>query len=97
MDKPGGLTFIRPENATAFVKTLPIGKVPGVGQKTLIHLQKMGIKSLGDVQKYSDEMLQKKFGKFGHRLRDLSLCRDNSRVTYAISFFYCGKSVGNYN
>ncbi len=80
MDKPGGLTFIRPENATAFVKTLPIGKVPGVGQKTLMHLQKMGITSLGDVHKYSDEMLQKKFGKFGHRLRDLSLCRDNSRV-----------------
>jgi DNA polymerase-4 len=81
MDKPGGLTFIRPEKALAFVKTLPIGKVPGVGKKTLAHLQKIGIKSLGDVHRYSDDMLQKKFGKFGHRLRDLSLCRDNSRVS----------------
>ncbi|MBW2592175.1 MAG: DNA polymerase IV [Deltaproteobacteria bacterium] len=81
LDKPGGLTFIRPENAMMFVETLPIEKVPGVGKKTLQHLKKIGIKSLGDVRNYSDEMLLKKFGKFGHHLRDLSLCRDNSRVT----------------
>lgn len=81
MDKPDGLTFIRPEKAMMFVQTLPIEKVPGVGTKTLHHLKKIGIRSLGDVRKYSDEMLLKKLGKFGHRLRDLSLCRDNSRVT----------------
>ena len=81
MDKPDGLTIIRPEEAPAFVKTLPIGKVPGVGKKTLPHLKKIGIRSLGDVNNYSDEMLQKKFGKLGQHLRDLSLCRDNSRVT----------------
>lgn len=81
MDKPDGLTFIRPENALDFVKTLPIGKVPGVGKKNLQRLKKIGIGSLGDVRRYSDAMLQKKFGKFGHHLKNLSLCRDNSRVT----------------
>ena len=81
MDKPDGLTFIRPEKALAFVETLPIGKVPGVGEKTLQHLKKIGVNALGDVRRYSDEMLLKKFGKFGYRLRDLSLCRDNSPVT----------------
>jgi DNA polymerase-4 len=49
MDKPDGLTLIRPEEVAGFIERLPIRKVPGVGQKTFGRLDLMGVKTLGDI------------------------------------------------
>lgn len=81
MDKPDGLTIIMPDNVQQFIEFLPIYKVPGVGKKMKKHLELMGIKMLGDVKKYPEKMLLKRFGKFGQRLIKLSACIDNSPVT----------------
>ena len=81
MDKPDGLTIIVPENVEQFIKTLPIHKVPGVGKNTHDKLTLLGIKTLGDVKKYPEEILIKKFGKFGHRLMELADGIDRSVVT----------------
>ncbi len=81
MDKPDGLTIIVPENVEQFIKTLPIHKVPGVGKNTYGKLKLLGIKTLGDVKKYPEEILIKKFGKFGHRLMELADGIDRSVVT----------------
>ncbi|MDO9528242.1 MAG: hypothetical protein Q7J27_03690, partial [Syntrophales bacterium] len=70
-----------PENVEQFIKTLPIHKVPGVGKNTHGKLQLLGIKTLGDVKKYPEEILIKKFGKFGHRLMELANGLDRSVVT----------------
>jgi len=81
MDKPDGLTVIKPDKAMQFIESLPIHKVSGVGRKTNKQLELIGIKTLGDVKKYPEKMLLKKLGKFGQKLRELSACIDNSPVT----------------
>jgi len=55
--------------------------VPGVGKKTFPYLASMGIKTLGDIQKFPEKMLLDRLGKFGARLIDLSCGRDHSAVT----------------
>jgi len=80
LDKPDGLTIIRPDEVHHFIETLPVQKVPGVGKKTFLRLDSMGIKTLGDVKKFPEKMLDR-LGKFGQRLIELACGRDHSTVT----------------
>ncbi len=81
LDKPDGLTVIRPEDVPRFIANLPIQKVPGVGKKTFQDLVSMGISTLGDIKKFPEDMLLNRLGKFGHRLIDLSDGMDRTAVT----------------
>jgi len=81
MQKPDGLTLIAPEQVGAFVDSLPINKVPGVGNKMQHQMELLGIRTLGDVQRLSQETLLRHLGKFGLRLRALSVGIDDSPVT----------------
>jgi DNA polymerase-4 len=81
MQKPDGLTLILPDEVAAFVDSLPIDKVPGVGHKMQRHLELLGIRTLGDVQRLSQKTLQRHLGKFGERLRTLASGTDDSPVT----------------
>jgi DNA polymerase IV len=81
MDKPDGLFIIMPDDAPEFIKLLPINKVPGIGQKTGICLENLGITTLGDVKNYRKKTLLNRLGKFGKRLVELSAGIDNSPVT----------------
>lgn len=80
INKPDGLTIIRPEQALRFAESVPIGKVPGVGKVKFKEFEQIGIKLLGDVKKYPGEMLLKRFGKYGNRLLELSSGSDDSPV-----------------
>ncbi len=81
MDKPDGLTIIGPETVDRFISSLPIHKVPGVGKNTHERLGLMGVRTLGDVNQFPEEILVKKFGKFGHRLAQFACGIDRSAVT----------------
>jgi DNA polymerase-4 len=81
MDKPDGLTIIGPQQVNQFIETLAVQKVPGVGKKTFLQLESMGIKTLGDVKKFPEKMLLDRLGKFGQRLIELASGRDHSTVT----------------
>jgi len=80
LDKPDGLTIIQPENVPQFINRLPVEKIPGVGKKMVKTLHKMGVRTLGDVQKLSGHELVKKTGKFGERLFKLSRGIDEAPV-----------------
>ncbi|RPH51900.1 MAG: DNA polymerase IV [Desulfobacteraceae bacterium] len=80
INKPDGLTIITPEKACGFAASILIGKTPGVGKVRLKELEAIGIKMLGDVKKYPQEMIIKKFGKFGLRLIELASGMDDSPV-----------------
>jgi DNA polymerase-4 len=80
MDKPDGLKVIFPREVMAFIETLPIQKVPGVGKKMRGKLESIGIRTLGDIQKYPEETILKQLGKFGARLLELSSGRDETPV-----------------
>ena len=81
MDKPDGLTIVTPEDTMAFVESLPIRKVPGVGKSAHKQLMQIGIQTLGDVKNYPQQILIKRLGKFGQRLLELAFCQDQSPVT----------------
>jgi len=80
LDKPDGLTVIREDRVQSFIESLPIRKVPGVGTMTHQKLDAMGIKTLGDVRRYSEDALLKRLGKFGKRLLELAAGIDSSPV-----------------
>jgi len=63
--KPGGITILEAGDVEAFLKTLPVGKIPGVGGKTLAKLASLGVKTCGDVLKYSREFWEGQLGEWG--------------------------------
>ena len=81
MNKPDGLTLIPPEMVSDFIAQLPVSKVPGVGRRTREHLDLLGIRTLGDVRKYSAEQLNRWLGKHGKRLAEIAAGIDHSKVT----------------
>jgi DNA polymerase IV len=70
--KPDGLFVIRPEEAEAFLAPLPVGKLPGVGRATEGALEALGIRSVGDLRAHDARALERRFGRFGLRLRELA-------------------------
>lgn len=66
--KPGGITIVEPEEVAAFLKDLPVGRIPGVGGKTLPRLTSLGVKTCGDVLRYSAEFWEDRLGEWGRVL-----------------------------
>ncbi len=57
--KPDGLTIVYPEKVESFLDPLSIRKIPGLGPKSEIFLNKKGIKLVKDLKKFSQlEMVQ---------------------------------------
>jgi len=79
-NKPDGLFVIRPHQVEAFLSTLPVRKIPGVGKATEKVLIDMAIATVGDLQRYSESELVDRFGKWGTRLWQLSRGIDESPV-----------------
>jgi DNA polymerase-4 len=80
LEKPDGLTAIEEDQVEAFLKELPVGKLPGVGKKALKTFEGLGIGKAGDISKIPEKILDKRFGKFGRRLAELSRGIDHSRI-----------------
>ena len=70
--KPDGLFVIRPHQVEAFLVTLPVRKIPGVGKATEKVMTEMGIATVGDLHRFSDAELVARFGKWGTRLWELA-------------------------
>jgi DNA polymerase-4 len=81
LDKPDGLTVIPASATVAFLQSLPIAKVPGVGRKAHTELQQLGVQTLGDVLQIDDGLLMRRLGKFGPGLKARALGQDTQTVT----------------
>jgi len=81
LDKPDGLILLRPQQVPEFIENLPVQKVPGVGRKTHLQLESLGINTLGDVKEFPAKMLAERVGKFGRRLIELASGIDHCEVT----------------
>jgi len=80
LDKPDGLTVIEKEDVPAFLETLSVARVPGVGKQTFAVLEAMGIATLGDVKRFPEEILYRQLGKYGRRIMALAHGVDRSKV-----------------
>ena len=59
---------------------MPLGKIPGVGKKTLQKMHMLGLSTAGDLQKMQRGELVNLFGRWGYRLYDLAYGIDNRPV-----------------
>jgi len=80
LNKPDGQYVITPPDIDAFVETLEVKRIFGVGKVTNEKLRRLGIETCGDLQQHPLLELVDKFGVFGKRLHDLSFGRDNREV-----------------
>ena len=80
MHKPDGLTIILATEVDTFLSRLPVDKIPGVGKRTVKGLRYYGIKTVGDLKRFSKEQLLKEFGNFGLRLYEIAKGEDKSPV-----------------
>ncbi len=81
LNKPNGQYVITPADVPEFLRTLPLGKIPGVGKVSAAKLEAMGLRTCEDVQKYDLAMLLKRFGKFGRVLWERSQGIDEGMST----------------
>ncbi|HSV49817.1 MAG TPA: DNA polymerase IV [Candidatus Acidoferrales bacterium] len=61
--KPDGLTIVKPEETQAFLAPLSVDRLLGVGKKTTVRMEQMGIKTISDLAKYDCQRLIEVFGK----------------------------------
>ncbi len=80
MNKPDGLTVLRPEAVPDFLRSLPVERIPGVGKKTLPALSGLGVRHAADVARYPREFWLRRFGKWGGALYDRGLGVDERPV-----------------
>ncbi|MDR3629960.1 MAG: DNA polymerase IV [Desulfocapsaceae bacterium] len=73
MNKPDGMTVIRPSEALSFLATLPIGRFYGVGKATEAKMERIGVKKGEDLLRFSQEELTFHFGKSGEYF--YNICR----------------------
>ena len=78
--KPDGLFVIRPHQIESFLIALPVRKIPGVGKATEKIMTDIGVATVGDLQRFSQEQLIDRFGKWGTRLWELARGIDDNPV-----------------
>ena len=78
MQKPDGLTVVLPEEAEKFLEPLNIRKIPGIGPKTEILLNKLGTKTIKDLKIFSLDKMKELMGKWGEDLHGKARGEDDS-------------------
>jgi DNA polymerase-4 len=69
--KPAGVWLVRPGEEEAFVRPLPVRKLPGLGPVAASHVNAAGITTLGELLDLPSGPLRARFGGWGARLRDV--------------------------
>lgn len=64
-NKPNGLYALFEKDVPAFLQELPVRKIPGVGKKFVVKLDKLGVSTCGQVLEYSLDFWERRFGKSG--------------------------------
>jgi DNA polymerase-4 len=78
--KPDGLFVIQPDDISAFLPPLPVGRIPGVGKVTEDRLKQIGVQTVGDLLALDAALLEARFGRYGHRLYELARGIDHNLV-----------------
>ena len=81
--KPNGQFYISSSQTSSFLAPLPVGELPSVGRKLQKLLHASSITTVGQLQNYSLEFLQKKFGtKTGETLFKFARGIDEREIAY---------------
>ena len=78
--KPDGQFVLKPAMVDAFLAPLAVGKLPGVGKVMEAKLAELGIATCTDLRMQDAEALERRFGRWGRRLHELSFGIDERAV-----------------
>ena len=78
--KPDGLVVVAPEDVGAFLHPLPIGELWGVGERTAELLDRLGLRTIGDVASVPTATLQRALGPLGGQIAKLAAGIDSRAV-----------------
>ncbi|MBV2168021.1 MAG: DNA polymerase IV [Bdellovibrio sp.] len=78
--KPNGQFVVRPQDVEAFVKELPVEKIFGVGKVTAQKMHELGLRTCGDIQKYTVFELHHWFGSRAQELYEFARGEDQRPV-----------------
>lgn len=81
VQKPDGLTLVKPEDALAFIGRLPIEKFYGIGKVTAEKMHSLGIRTGEDLRQWPEEKLIRLFGKSGRYYAQLVQGNDERPVS----------------
>jgi DNA polymerase-4 len=68
LNKPNGIAIINPDNLEEILSRTPVKKLCGVGEKTSLFFEGLGIKTCLDLYRKSAQFLQEKLGQNGLNL-----------------------------
>ena len=80
LDKPDGLTIVRPETVQAVLDPLPLGKLWGLGPKTLPKVQALGLQTFRDLRLAEEAQLRSVFGAQAGLMRSRAAGMDERSV-----------------
>lgn len=80
VNKPRGLTVVRPEQVQDFLDPLLVGKISGVGPATIKLLNRVGIQTIRDLRLASENEMTQVLGRHGRYLLHLARGEDNRDV-----------------
>ena len=81
LDKPDGLTLLRPADVQRRIWPLPARKVNGIGPKASAKLEALGIRTIGELARADPLWLKQQFGpRYGAWLADAAHGRDDRAV-----------------
>ncbi len=80
LDKPDGFVFVPGDGVNEFLDPLPVARVWGVGRVTQHSLERLGVRTIGQLRNIPLETLQTSFGSGGEHLWKLSRGIDDRRV-----------------
>ena len=78
--KPDGQFVVRPHQVEGFLAPLPVSKLHGVGRVMETRLGDLGISTVGQLRSMGEAELERRFGRWGKRLHELSLGIDEHPV-----------------
>jgi len=93
MQKPDGLTIVEEKDVKAFLEPLDVDKLLWVGKKTARKLNKLGIKTIGDLARYDPSVLVDKFGTLGTQLYLYAQGQDRSEVGFEGEVKSIGRNI----
>lgn len=81
LEKPDGLVWIKPDQIKGVLHPLPIGRLWGVGPKTADKLTTLGIKTVGDLAHFDQNLLSRATGRaLASHLQQLAAGQDERPV-----------------
>jgi len=93
--KPDGLKWIRQEEADELLAPLPLGRIHGIGKKTVAKLEGLGLRTVADLRRLKREEMTLFFGKSGSAYydrirgidhRELSLTHERKSIGHERTF-----------